>query len=129
MPAAIRIDIHLGSVGQLAQDLEGSAEAYLDSLAKKLSDSVRACILENTNQLQDELEGDLTPPDAVRVHIQSGLGDAWPPKSDDPDPTPIGEGIDEYLAQLRRGQVSNGLMAQDAYSDGMRFISVRCDFG
>ncbi len=129
MPAAIRIDIHMGSFGGLAAERSKSTKEYLDALASKLAEAVRACIMEHTNDVLDETEGIITEGDTIRPRIKDGLGDPWPPPPEPSEPVRIGDGLRESLDKLASGQWSDGLMPENAYDGGSRYIYIICDFG
>lgn len=129
MPAAIRIDIHMGSFGGLAAERSESRDQYLQTLAEKLAEAVRACIMENTNDPQDEIEGSLTGAGTVRPRIKPGLGDPWPPHPESSEPELLFQEAPNMLANLAEGKWSGGLMREQAYDDGSRYIYFSCDFG
>ena len=129
MPAGIRIDIHMGSISALAVDISGSSQEFLDSLASRLSEAVQACILENTNNLQDEVEGSLTSNNIINAQIKEGLGNSWPQEQNSPETTLLGDGISEHIERLRTQDWDDELFDVDSYDDGTRYIHIRCDLG
>jgi len=126
MPAGIRIDIHLGGFRD-SEEKPDRSKSRLQKIAMRLSEEIERVLKEQTNVVMDEEEHSLTASDMVKVHVNDGLGLAWPPEGQSSNPEPIGDGISKYLEQLEAGKIQRTLMPLETYDDGSFHIFISAD--
>ena len=126
MPAAVRIDIHLGCFRDSAESTADS-KARLGSLVERLAGEIKRVLMEETNVEMDEIERTLTSSQAIRPMISEGLGASWPPQADDCEPRPLADGLEAHLDSLESGTAQRTLKRVEAYDDGCYYVYAAVD--
>jgi hypothetical protein len=123
MPAAIRIDIHLGSI-QASDQNSKAVKPDVKELTAIIADAVRHALLEFAQANYEEAESD----NSLNSTIHPGLGPVWPPETQ-MEPNGLDEGISEYLENLMAGEDTRTLMPTKAYDNGAYHVYFMCDHG
>jgi hypothetical protein len=125
MPAAIRVDVELFSVSA-SDERPAAVKPRVRVLADDIAEAVRLTVVQFAKDTAEETGNE---EELVRVMVQEGLGNPWPPPDGPSGAQPIGQGAAEYVKRLAAGEDVHNLRRAEHYAEGAFHVIVRADFG